>query len=109
MTGSRQWPGKPVPGHLLALGWTNRVTATVDSDGVVSDTGFAYTSWKHASSRSRPRYGRMDSSKTIVDVKTKLAEKYERLAKSTLSTPKRKQYTFRAVKYRRQADELARG
>lgn len=50
----------------------------------------------------------MDSSKTKIDVKTKLAEKYEHLAATTRSTPKRKQFTFRAVKYRRQAAELGR-
>jgi hypothetical protein len=50
----------------------------------------------------------MDSSKTINDVKTALAEKYERLARETSSAPKRKQFAFRARKYRRQLAELNR-
>lgn len=49
----------------------------------------------------------MDSSKTIFDVKTTLAEKYERLARTTRSAPKRKQFSFRARKYRRQLAEMS--
>lgn len=50
----------------------------------------------------------MDSSKSLIDVKTKLAEKYERKAALTTSTPKRKQFSNRARKYRRQIEQLGR-
>ncbi|MEW4489761.1 hypothetical protein AB1L42_16890 [Thalassoglobus sp. JC818] len=49
----------------------------------------------------------MDSTKTLVDVKTALALKYERKAAQTSSTPKRKQYAFKARKYRRQLAQMA--
>lgn len=44
-----------------------------------------------------------------IKVKTALAEKYEHLATIAGSTPKRKQLMFRAVKYRRQVQQLSRG
>ena len=46
--------------------------------------------------------------KTKIDVKNELAEKYERLARLTKSDPKRQQFHFRAVKFRRQAVQIAR-
>ena len=50
----------------------------------------------------------MDASKSLIDVKTALAEKYERKAAQTGSTPKRKQFAFKARKYRRQIAQLQR-
>lgn len=50
----------------------------------------------------------MDRSKTLVDVKTALAEKYERRAAQTKSSPKRKQFAFKATRYRRQVEQLMR-
>ena len=41
-----------------------------------------------------------------IAVKTALAEKYERLARVAGSTPKRKTYTQRAVRYRRQVQQM---
>ncbi|MEZ6057136.1 MAG: hypothetical protein R3C01_10565 [Planctomycetaceae bacterium] len=39
-------------------------------------------------------------------IKTALAEKYERLANITKSTPRRKQFAFKALRYRRQAQQV---
>lgn len=50
----------------------------------------------------------MSSTDNLIQVKTALAEKYERLAAQTKSTPKRKSFTNRAVKYRRQVTQLQR-
>lgn len=50
----------------------------------------------------------MDRSKSIIDVKTALAEKYERQAALTKSTPKRIQFTHKATRYRRQIEQLNR-
>lgn len=50
----------------------------------------------------------MDRSKTLIDVKTALAEKYERQAVMTSSTPKRKQFAYKAARYRRQIEQLSR-
>lgn len=50
----------------------------------------------------------MDRSKSKIDVKIALAEKYERLARLTSSTPKRRQFAHRAVCYRRQIEQLQR-
>jgi len=50
----------------------------------------------------------MDKSKTIVDVKIALAEKYERLANLSGSRPKRKTLANQAVKFRRQAAQAQR-
>jgi len=46
--------------------------------------------------------------RTFVDVKTALAEKYERLSRLTSCTPKRSTFAFMALKYRRQAEQAAR-
>lgn len=44
----------------------------------------------------------------LVQAKLALAEKYERLAKVANSVLKRRTFTHRAEKYRRQAEELSR-
>lgn len=46
--------------------------------------------------------------RTFVDVKTALAEKYERLARLTCSVPRKATYAGHALKYRRQAAQAAR-
>ncbi len=46
--------------------------------------------------------------RTFVDVKTSLAEKYERLARLTSSEPKRIAFSYNALKYRRQAAQALR-
>ncbi|WP_417849841.1 hypothetical protein [Thalassoglobus sp.] len=51
----------------------------------------------------------MDRSKSIVDAKTALAEKYERRAALTKSSPKRKQFAYKAARYRRQIAQLQHG
>ncbi len=48
----------------------------------------------------------MDRTKTKIDVKLALAEKYERLARMAGSTPKKKKFTYDAVRYRRQAEQM---
>ncbi|MCA9081495.1 MAG: hypothetical protein KDA58_13110 [Planctomycetaceae bacterium] len=50
----------------------------------------------------------MDSSKTKLDVKKALAAKYERLSQLAGSTPKTKQYAYKALRYRRQAEQIER-
>lgn len=50
----------------------------------------------------------MDRTQTLIDVKTKLAEKYERQAANTSSKPKRKQFAYKAARYRRQIEQLGR-
>ncbi|MCA9088121.1 MAG: hypothetical protein KDA90_05725 [Planctomycetaceae bacterium] len=50
----------------------------------------------------------MDRSKTKIDVKIALAEKYERLSRLAGSTPKTKQFAFKALRYRRQAEQMER-
>ena len=45
----------------------------------------------------------------LADVKTALAEKWERKAKVTKSKPARTTFIHRATRYRRQADEIQRG
>jgi len=49
----------------------------------------------------------MDSSKNIVDVKLALAAKYEHRSKLSNSRPKQKALATQALKYRRQAAQLA--
>ncbi len=50
----------------------------------------------------------MDRSKSLIDVKTALAEKYERQAAATKSQPKRIQFAHKATRYRRQIEQLKR-
>lgn len=50
----------------------------------------------------------MDKSKTIVDVKLRLVEKYEGMARVCKSKPKRHSLLTQATKYRRQAAQLER-
>jgi hypothetical protein len=50
----------------------------------------------------------MDRTKTKIDVKLALAEKYERLQRVAGSTPKRKKFAFEAARYRRQLEQLCR-
>jgi len=50
----------------------------------------------------------MDRSKSLIDIKTALAEKYERQAANTSSAPKRKQFAYKAARYRRQIQQLNR-
>jgi len=50
----------------------------------------------------------MDRSKTLIDVKMKLAAKYERLAKLTSSRPRQASLANQARKYRRQIEQLQR-
>jgi hypothetical protein len=49
----------------------------------------------------------MSDKRTLYDVKAALADKYERLAKQTTSTPKRQACLVRVKRYRRQAMQLA--
>lgn len=44
----------------------------------------------------------------LVQTKRALSEKYERLARTAKSTPKRKTYLFHAARFRRQAEQLSR-
>lgn len=50
----------------------------------------------------------MDRSKSLIDVKTALAEKYERQAAGTKSQPKRIQFAHKAIRYRRQIEQMKR-
>ena len=50
----------------------------------------------------------MTDKRSLLDVKQKLAEKYEHLAAITGSQPKRKQFSHRARKYRRQLEQMSR-
>jgi hypothetical protein len=49
----------------------------------------------------------MPCHENLIQVKTALAEKYERLARLAGSTPKRRAHSFRALRLRRQAQQLA--
>jgi hypothetical protein len=49
-----------------------------------------------------------ESSARLAQVKVKLAEKCERLAKLSTSTPKRNTMLYQAAKFRRQAADLTR-
>jgi len=44
----------------------------------------------------------------LAQVKIALAEKYERKAAVTKSKPARKRFSYRSVRYRRQAEEIER-
>ena len=50
----------------------------------------------------------VDRTKTKIDVKIALAEKYERLGRVAGSTPKKKKFAFEAARYRRQAAQMQR-
>ena len=50
----------------------------------------------------------MSTTRTITDVKTALAEKYERLARLTSSTTRKMKLSNRAKIYRRQVTQLGR-
>ena len=50
----------------------------------------------------------MQRGKTLIDVKLALAEKYEHLSQIAGSEPKRKTYSYKATRYRRQAEQLRR-
>jgi hypothetical protein len=50
----------------------------------------------------------MKTKRTLIDVKTALAEKYERLATLTKSHTRKKKLSNRALVYRRQVAQLAR-
>lgn len=50
----------------------------------------------------------MPDNNALLDVKLKLAKKYEHLATITASQPKRKQLSTRARKYRRQIEQMSR-
>lgn len=50
----------------------------------------------------------MQTARTLIDVKTALAEKYERLARLTKSQTRKQKLTNRAIVYRRQAVQIAR-
>ena len=49
-----------------------------------------------------------ESYANLAQIKLKLAEKCDRLAKVTTSTPKRKTMLYQAAKFRRQAADLSR-
>lgn len=49
----------------------------------------------------------MASPRTLKDVKTALAEKYERLARLTSSTTRKMKLSNRAIIYRRQVAQMA--
>lgn len=46
--------------------------------------------------------------RTFVDVKTALADKYDRLARLTSSVPKKSTFAHLALKYHRQAEQARR-
>lgn len=50
----------------------------------------------------------MDASKTKIDVKIALAEKYERKSRLAGSVPKRRQFAGKAARYRRQIAQMER-
>jgi hypothetical protein len=50
----------------------------------------------------------MDRGKTKIDVKVALAEKYTHLSQIAGSEPKRKSYSHKATRYRRQAEQMRR-
>lgn len=50
----------------------------------------------------------MKNERTLIDVKTALAEKYERLARLTKSHTRKMKLSNRALVYRRQVTQLAR-
>lgn len=50
----------------------------------------------------------VDRSKSVIDVKLALAEKYERLSRLSGSRPRAKTLAGQALKYRRQAEQLSR-
>lgn len=50
----------------------------------------------------------MDASKSKIDVKTALADKYERLSKLSGSRPKAKTMLRQSIKFRRQVEQLKR-
>ncbi|WP_437202435.1 hypothetical protein [Planctomicrobium sp. SH664] len=50
----------------------------------------------------------MDKTKNLVDVKLALAAKCERLLRLSGSRPRRKTLAYQALKYRRQAEQIAR-
>ena len=50
----------------------------------------------------------MDSNQNKIAVKIALAEKYERRARATSSTPKLKHFAYKAARYRRQAAQMQR-
>jgi len=50
----------------------------------------------------------MERGKTKIDVKLALADKYTHLANIAGSAPKKKSFTHKATKYRRQAEQMRR-
>jgi hypothetical protein len=56
-----------------------------------------------------PEFPDMSTERTLVDVKTALAEKYERLARLTRSDTRKKHYANRALRYRRQVLQMGHG
>ncbi|MCA9077148.1 MAG: hypothetical protein KDA93_19130 [Planctomycetaceae bacterium] len=48
----------------------------------------------------------MSDNNHLIQVKTALAEKYERLSRSAKSDPKTRQFATRALRYRRQVAQL---
>jgi hypothetical protein len=50
----------------------------------------------------------MSDKQNLLEIKQKLAEKYEHLAAIAGSQPKRKQFSNRARKYRRQMEQISR-
>ncbi len=51
----------------------------------------------------------MSDKSNLLKVKTALAEKYERLSRSAKSVPKTRQFSCRAVRYRRQVAQMLHG
>jgi hypothetical protein len=51
----------------------------------------------------------MTAERTLTDVKTALAEKYERLARLTKSETRKRHFANRALRYRRQVLQMAHG
>lgn len=51
----------------------------------------------------------MSTERTLTDVKTALAEKYERLARLTKSDTRKRHFINRAIRYRRQVLQLSHG
>ena len=73
----------------------------------MQDLKIGYTLRLEKSSVSTdPKVPLMSDNNHLVKVKTALAEKYERLSRNAKSVTKTRQFSYRAVRYRRQVAQL---
>ena len=86
-----------IPGLAAVTSGGVELATTLTPDTLLGFPNF----WTTPRTESMPK-------RTFVDVKTALAEKYERLSRLTSCTPKRSTFAFMALKYRRQAEQAAR-